>query len=81
MTGEELAARTATFDTRADAQRAADATMPRRKHNRPYAQSSGYHWAQAGRPAHDVYIVCAPSNLVLLDDGSYFDASKVTVRQ
>ena len=37
----------AVFTSRAEAQAAADAAMPRRKHNRPYAQASGWHWARA----------------------------------
>ena len=81
MTSDQLNAAIATFDSRAEAQAAANAAMPRRKHNRPYAQSSGYHWAQAGRPAHDVWIVCAPSNTVLLRDGTMYDYQRqVTVR-
>lgn len=82
MTSDELNAAIATFDTRAEAQAAADAAMPRRRHNRPHPQASGYHWAQAGRPPHDVYIVEAYANIVLLRDGSMYDfARKVTVRQ
>lgn len=73
MTSDELNVAIATFDTRAEAQAAADAAMPRRMHNRPYPQPSGYHWAQAGRPAHDVYIVAAHPNTVLLRDGSMYD--------
>jgi hypothetical protein len=46
--------------------------MPRRKHNRPYPVSSGYHWAQAGRPSHDVFIVWV-GNALLLRDGSMYD--------
>lgn len=81
MTSDELAAATATFDTRAEAQAAADAAMPRRKHDRPYPQSSGYHWAQAGRPDHDVWIVYASPNMLLLRDGTMYDHQrKVTVR-
>lgn len=38
---------TAVFESREAAQRAADGAMPRRKHNRPYAQQSGWHWARA----------------------------------
>lgn len=38
---------TAVFDSRAAAQSAADAAMPRRKHNRPYPQESGWHWARS----------------------------------
>ena len=68
---------TATFDTRAEAQAAADAAMPRRKHHRPYAQSSGYHSARAG---HDVWIVWV-GNIVLLRDGTMYDYQReVTVR-
>ena len=79
MTSDDFNAAIATFDTRADAQIAADAAMPRRKHNRPYAQPSGYHWAQAGRPTHDVYIVCAHPNTVLLRDGTMYDHARQTV--
>lgn len=76
MTHDDLSAATATFDTLAAAREAANAAMPRRKHNRPYAQSSGYHWAQAGRPAHDVYIVCAYPNAILLRDGTMYDYAR-----
>lgn len=72
MTRDELSTRTATFASRAEAQAAADAAMPRRIHNRPYPIASGYHWAQAGRPAHDVYIVHV-GNALLLDDGTMYD--------
>lgn len=47
MTSDELTAATAVFDTREAAQAAADAAMPRRKHNRPHPQPSGWHWARA----------------------------------
>lgn len=116
MTSEEFSAATAVFDSREAAQAAADAAMPRRKHGRPYAQGSGWHWARAvpcpacdaaagvdcqpiegrvwrglhserqtaaraaGRAA-DRWIVCAPSNIVLLKDGTMYDhARKVTIR-
>lgn len=44
VTGADLNAAAAVFTTRAEAQAAADAAMPRRKHGRPYAQGSGWHW-------------------------------------
>jgi hypothetical protein len=70
----------ATFDSWAEAKRAADAAMPRRKHNRPYPLASGYEWARAGRPRHDVFIVLT-GNIVLMSDGSMFDYQRrVTVR-
>jgi hypothetical protein len=47
VTAADLNAATAVFDSRAAAQAAADAAMPRRIHDRPYAQSSGWHWARA----------------------------------
>lgn len=37
----------AVFATFAEARAAADAAMPRRKHHRPYPQSSGWHWARS----------------------------------
>jgi hypothetical protein len=37
----------AVFESYAAAKTAADAAMPRRKHHRPYPQSSGWHWARA----------------------------------
>lgn len=37
----------AVFESRADAVAAASAAMPRRKRNRPYALSSGYHAVRA----------------------------------
>lgn len=100
---------TAVFTSYAAARAAADAAMPRRKHNRPYPLSSGWHWARAvpcpecgtaegvdcpdrlhlareiaarfaGRSA-DRWIVIAPSNIVMLADGSMYDhVRKVTVR-
>jgi hypothetical protein len=100
----------AVFTSFADARRAADAAMPRRRRNRPYPLASGWHWGRAvpcpecsaaegadcagryhraredaaraaGRSA-DRWIVCAPSNLVLLADGTMYDhARKATVRQ
>lgn len=63
MTSDELAARLARFTTRAEAQAAADAAMPRRKHHRPYPAFSG---------AEDAWIVWV-GNVVLLADGSMFD--------
>jgi hypothetical protein len=39
----------AVFTSYADARAAADAAMPRRKRNRPYPQSSGWHWARSIR--------------------------------
>lgn len=78
MTSDEFNADIAQFTSRADAQAAADAAMPRRKHGRPYAQSSGYHSARAG---HDVWIVLAPSNTALMKDGSMYDCQRrVTIR-
>lgn len=75
MTSDELTAATATFDTRAAAQAAADAAMPRRKHNRPYPQGSGYHSVRAG---HDVWIVYASPNMLLLRDGTMYDHQRQT---
>lgn len=69
MTSEELNARTATFDTRAEAKTAADRAMPRRTHNRPYPIASGYLSARVG---HDVWIVLV-GNAVLLTDGTMYD--------
>jgi hypothetical protein len=37
----------AVFTSYAAARAAADAAMPRRKHNRPYPLSSGYDWGRA----------------------------------
>lgn len=37
----------AVFDSYVAAKAAADAAMPRRKRNRPYPQSSGWHWARS----------------------------------
>ena len=37
----------AVFSNIQRARAAADAAMPRRKHNRPYVQSSGWHWARS----------------------------------
>lgn len=66
MTGNDIAV----FDARPDAKAAADAAMPRRKHNRPYVQSSGYHSHRAGA---ERWIVLAYPNLALLADGSWWD--------
>jgi hypothetical protein len=77
MTEDELDAAIATFDTYAAAREAANAAMPRRKHNRPYPNGSGYHSARAG---HDVWIVWT-GNVVLLRDGSMYDYQRrVTIR-
>lgn len=77
MTSDELTAATATFDSRAAAQTAADGALPRRKHNRPYPVGSGYHSARAG---HAVWIVWV-GNAVLLRDGSMYDHQRqATVR-
>ncbi len=77
MTSDELSAATATFDTYAAARTAADAAMPRRKHNRPHPVGSGYHSALAG---HDVWIVWT-GNVTLLRDGSMYDHQRrVTIR-
>lgn len=77
MTSDELDAATATFDTLAEARSAADAAMPRRKHNRPYPVRYGYASARAGR---DQWIVIV-GNTVLLRDGSMFDHMRqATVR-
>lgn len=70
VTGDDLADATATFDSYAEARAAADAAMPRRLHNRPRANGSGYHSARAGR---DQWIVIGSPNLVLLRDGSMYD--------
>lgn len=70
MTSDDLDAAMAVFDSRAEAEQAADAAMPRRKHNRPYPQSSGYHSARAGA---DRWIVLAYPNVVLLRDGTMYD--------
>lgn len=78
MTSEELNQRIATFDTRSEAQAAADAAMPRRKHNRPWPNLYGYASARAGRDQWIVYV----GNVILLDDGTMYDHQrKVTVRQ
>ena len=74
MTSDELNAAIATFDTRAEAQAAANAAMPRRKHNRPYPNGSGYHSARAG---HDVWIVYV-GNAVLLRDGTMYNHQRQT---
>lgn len=74
MTSDELTDRIATFDSRADAQAAADAAMPRRKHNRPHPNGSGYHSARAG---HNVWIVYV-GNAVLLRDGTMYDHQRQT---
>jgi hypothetical protein len=68
---------TAVYDSWREAKAAADAAMPRRKHNRPYPQSSGYWWAQRGHV--DSWIVCANSNLILLRNGDMFDHARQRV--
>lgn len=79
MTSDELSARTATFATRAEALAAADAVMPRRKHNRPYPVRSGYYSSRAGV---DRWIVWVGNVVLLLDDGTMYDHQrKVTVKQ
>jgi hypothetical protein len=110
MIGDEMDE--AVFDSYPAAKAAADAAMPRRKHNRPRQVSSGWHWARSvlcptcsaepdrecvGGRLHpereafvrtlphsvtDRWIVMAPTNIVMLADGSMFDfARKVTVRK
>ena len=69
MTSDELTARTATFGSFAEAKAAADRAMPRRLHNRPHPNGSGYHSARAG---HDVWIVYV-GNAILLTDGTMYD--------
>jgi hypothetical protein len=69
MTPEELEARTALFDTYADARKAADTLLPRRKHNRPYPVRYGKASARAGR---DQWIVMV-GNIILLNNGFLFD--------
>ena len=61
----------ATFATWREAQAAAEALMPRRKHNRPYPQRSGYHSARAPHGA-DRWIVMV-GNAVLMESGGMFD--------
>lgn len=69
VTADDLNAAIATFSSRAEAQAAADAAMPRRKHNRPYPVASGYHSAREGGARWIVYV----GNVVLLRDGSMYD--------
>lgn len=69
VTSDDLNAAIATFSTRAEAQAAADAAMPRRKHNRPYPGESGYHSAREGGRRWIVWT----GNAVLLRDGSMYD--------
>ena len=77
MTDNDLDAAVATFDTYDDARAAANAAMPRRKHNRPTPVRSGYYSARAGR---QVWIVWT-GNVVLLRDGTMYDHQRrVTVR-
>lgn len=77
LTEDALVEATAVFDTYAAARDAADAAMPRRKHNRPYPVRSGYYSQRTGR---DAWIVWT-GNVVLLRDGSMYDYQrKVTVR-
>lgn len=77
MTSEEFNAAIATFDSYAAARIAADAAMPRRKHNRPYPVESGYHSARSG---HRTWLVIV-SNTALMADGTMYDhARKVTIR-
>ena len=61
----------ATFPSWREAQEAADKAMPRRKHNRPYPQRSGYHSARAEGGAHRWIVMVG--NAVLLKDGTMFD--------
>ncbi len=62
----------ATFQYREEAKAAADAAMPRRKHNRPFPQYGG--WL-------DLWIVCAPANLYMRNDGTMYDyVREVVVR-
>lgn len=69
MTGDELNDAMATFNSWREAKAAADAAMPRRKHNRPYPVGYGYLSARLG---HDVWIVHV-GNAVLLKDGTMYD--------
>ena len=69
MTGDELDAAMAAFPTYAEARKAADAAMPRRRHNRPSPVRYGRASAAAG---HDVWIVTV-GNAVLLKNGRMFD--------
>lgn len=78
MTSEEYNAAIATFDSREAAQAAADAAMPRRKHDRPQPAESGYHSAREGGRRWIVWV----GNITLMRDGSMYDYQrKVTVRQ
>lgn len=78
MTSDELEAAIATFDSWAEARDAANAVMPRRKHNRPYPIRYGRASALAGR---DQWIVHTAGNVVLLRDGTMYDFQRqVTVR-
>jgi len=74
MTPDALDAATATFDTYAAARAAADAAMPRRKHNRPYPVRYGRASALAGRDQWIVWV----GNAVLLRDGTMYDHQRQT---
>jgi SAM-dependent methyltransferase len=63
---------TAVFTDRAAAEAAAAAAMPRRKHDRPFVQPSGYYSRRLGR---DAWIVCANPNWCLLSDGTMHDVA------
>jgi hypothetical protein len=69
MTPDELDAATAMFETRAEAQAAADAAMPRRKHDRPYPVRYGRASALAGADRWIVWV----GNAVLMRDGTMYD--------
>ena len=72
MTSTELDAAIATFDDPGKAWAAANAAMPRRKHNRPYVVGSGYYSHRAG---HDVWIVIV-GNIALMRDGTMYDCQR-----
>ncbi len=77
MTSEEFNAKTAKFTSLHDAQAAANAAMPRRKHNRPSAHGSGYDSARAG---HDIWHVSV-GNAYLMNDGTMYDfVREATIR-
>lgn len=70
MLPADLDAAMAAFDTRAEAQAAADSALPRRtRHNRPYPVCYGRMSALAGR---DQWIVMV-GNAVLLRSGMMYD--------
>lgn len=69
VTADDLDAATALFDSREEAQAAADAAMPRRKHDRPHPTRYGRASALAGRDQWIVWV----GNVILLRDGSMYD--------